>query len=284
MLVAEVVPQYIDLAEETVEAGTAHSLEQEAEPRGERIHPEDVPYIMARGSLLGQIAAKRGLLATVDSAREAGITIDEPLAIDLRREIRLLKRDFKALTNDVVNLQLIETEASDDIEKAPFEQTNEYDEFVFIEENHLEPDNEQRYENKEDTSNSEPWNPFTLVKRSTAPLAVKAAPGAPVCIDKALEIDPATFYPDVERKPNVASQVNDSGTDKEWQKVGLCAQTDPESFFPEKGGSLREAKKICVGCEVKAECLEYALDNDERFGIWGGLSERERRRLKRRTK
>ncbi len=66
-----------------------------------------------------------------------------------------------------------------------------------------------------------------------------------------------------------------------WQDQALCAQTDPEAFFPEKGGSTREAKRICLGCEVKAECLEYALHNDERFGIWGGLSERERRRLKR---
>ncbi|GAC56211.1 putative WhiB family regulatory protein [Gordonia hirsuta DSM 44140 = NBRC 16056] len=69
--------------------------------------------------------------------------------------------------------------------------------------------------------------------------------------------------------------------DEQWQDRALCAQTDPEAFFPEKGGSTREAKRICHGCEVKAECLEYALGNDERFGIWGGLSERERRRLKR---
>ena len=68
-----------------------------------------------------------------------------------------------------------------------------------------------------------------------------------------------------------------------WQQQALCAQTDPEAFFPEKGGSTREAKRICVGCEVKAECLEYALMQDERFGIWGGLSERERRRLKRKA-
>ncbi len=67
----------------------------------------------------------------------------------------------------------------------------------------------------------------------------------------------------------------------QWQERALCAQTDPEAFFPEKGGSTREAKRICLGCEVKDECLEYALANDERFGIWGGLSERERRRLKR---
>lgn len=68
-----------------------------------------------------------------------------------------------------------------------------------------------------------------------------------------------------------------------WQDRALCAQTDPEAFFPEKGGSTREAKKVCTGCEVRAECLEYALANDERFGIWGGLSERERRKLKRRV-
>ncbi|WP_460748704.1 WhiB family transcriptional regulator [Myceligenerans cantabricum] len=68
-----------------------------------------------------------------------------------------------------------------------------------------------------------------------------------------------------------------------WQERALCAQTDPEAFFPEKGGSTREAKKVCQGCEVKAECLDYALANDERFGIWGGLSERERRKLKRRA-
>ena len=67
----------------------------------------------------------------------------------------------------------------------------------------------------------------------------------------------------------------------QWQERALCAQTDPEAFFPEKGGSTREAKRICLGCEVKDSCLEYALANDERFGIWGGLSERERRRLKR---
>ena len=51
-----------------------------------------------------------------------------------------------------------------------------------------------------------------------------------------------------------------------WQERALCAQTDPEAFFPEKGGSTREAKK-----------------HDERFGIWGGLSERERRKLKKRV-
>lgn len=68
-----------------------------------------------------------------------------------------------------------------------------------------------------------------------------------------------------------------------WQERALCAQTDPEAFFPEKGGSTREAKRVCTSCDVRAECLEYALAHDERFGIWGGLSERERRKLKRRA-
>ena len=68
-----------------------------------------------------------------------------------------------------------------------------------------------------------------------------------------------------------------------WQTDSLCAQTDPEAFFPEKGGSTRDAKKICTSCEVRSQCLEYALNNDERFGIWGGLSERERRKLRKRA-
>ena len=71
--------------------------------------------------------------------------------------------------------------------------------------------------------------------------------------------------------------------EQSWHESALCAETDPEAFFPEKGGSTREAKKICTGCQVRSECLEYALSNDERFGIWGGLSERERRRLRRRA-
>lgn len=81
--------------------------------------------------------------------------------------------------------------------------------------------------------------------------------------------------------PDVSDYAMLTPDDPQWQEKALCAQTDPEAFFPEKGGSTREAKRICLGCEVKDACLEYALANDERFGIWGGLSERERRRLKR---
>jgi WhiB family transcriptional regulator, redox-sensing transcriptional regulator len=75
--------------------------------------------------------------------------------------------------------------------------------------------------------------------------------------------------------------VPDPAPAADWKDDALCSQTDPEAFFPEKGGSTREAKRVCRGCPVRAECLTYALDRDERFGIWGGLSERERRNLKR---
>ena len=64
-----------------------------------------------------------------------------------------------------------------------------------------------------------------------------------------------------------------------WQAQALCAEVDADIFFPDKGGSTREAKKVCRACEVRAECLEYALANGERFGIWGGVTERARRRL-----
>lgn len=66
-----------------------------------------------------------------------------------------------------------------------------------------------------------------------------------------------------------------------WMQEGLCAQTDPEMFFPEKGGTTRNAKKVCASCDVVKECLAYAMRGEERFGIWGGLSERERRKLRR---
>jgi WhiB family redox-sensing transcriptional regulator len=67
----------------------------------------------------------------------------------------------------------------------------------------------------------------------------------------------------------------------DWQARGACRGCNPEIFFPERGESTREAKAICRGCGVREECLEYALAAVEKFGIWGGLSERERRRIRR---
>ena len=72
-----------------------------------------------------------------------------------------------------------------------------------------------------------------------------------------------------------------AGQPGSWQDLALCAEVDPELFFPEKGEPSRSAKRVCGGFEVRAECLQYALDHGERFGVWGGLSERERRELAR---
>ncbi|MPZ90254.1 MAG: WhiB family transcriptional regulator [Actinobacteria bacterium] len=66
----------------------------------------------------------------------------------------------------------------------------------------------------------------------------------------------------------------------EWQSAARCSEVDPEIFFPERGGSSKAARAVCSGCPVRVQCLEYALNNKEQFGIWGGTSERERRRLR----
>lgn len=67
-----------------------------------------------------------------------------------------------------------------------------------------------------------------------------------------------------------------------WADQALCAQTDPEMFFPDKGGTPAPAKRVCMACPVRSECLEFALANEVRHGVWGGLSERERRKVNKR--
>lgn len=69
--------------------------------------------------------------------------------------------------------------------------------------------------------------------------------------------------------------------DMRWQDSANCLGADPDLFFPGAGESSHDAKEICRGCTVRLDCLEFALTNGEKFGIWGGLTERERRRLKR---
>ena len=64
-------------------------------------------------------------------------------------------------------------------------------------------------------------------------------------------------------------------------EFGLCAQVGSDAWYPEQGSDAKAAKAICRGCEVRVECLDWALANDERHGIWGGLSEMDRRRLRR---
>jgi WhiB family transcriptional regulator, redox-sensing transcriptional regulator len=71
-----------------------------------------------------------------------------------------------------------------------------------------------------------------------------------------------------------------------WQEFGACANADPEIFFPERGGATRAARATCKTCDpgIRAECLAYALLNNEQTGIWGGTSERERRKLRSQAK
>jgi WhiB family redox-sensing transcriptional regulator len=67
----------------------------------------------------------------------------------------------------------------------------------------------------------------------------------------------------------------------EWETRGLCREVDREMFFPEKGESTSAAKAVCKLCEFREACLENALENNIQFGIWGGMTEPERRALKR---
>jgi len=71
------------------------------------------------------------------------------------------------------------------------------------------------------------------------------------------------------------------GVDMSWQDFANCRGADPDLFFPERGASTRTAKQICRECTVLAQCLEFAIVSSEKFGIWGAMSERERRKIRR---
>lgn len=81
---------------------------------------------------------------------------------------------------------------------------------------------------------------------------------------------PLDLYRDMHERPD-------------WQRDAVCAQVDPEAWFPEQGESTGNAKRVCLGCPVREQCLTYALDNDERFGVWGATSPAERAKLRRGT-
>jgi WhiB family transcriptional regulator, redox-sensing transcriptional regulator len=70
------------------------------------------------------------------------------------------------------------------------------------------------------------------------------------------------------------------GLDMSWQDLANCRGADPDLFFPERGASTRAAKAICRECSVREECLEFAIVSSEKFGIWGMMSERERRKIR----
>lgn len=66
----------------------------------------------------------------------------------------------------------------------------------------------------------------------------------------------------------------------EWMSDGLCAQTDPEAFYPDEHGSVEAAKAVCAACPVLAQCGAYALETKQRFGVWGGMSAYERQKIR----
>ena len=79
---------------------------------------------------------------------------------------------------------------------------------------------------------------------------------------------------------------NDMGgtVDTEWMARGKCREMDPAIFFPNDGIGVQVAQRICAECPVRVACLEYALENKVDHGVWGGSSERERRRILRKRR
>jgi WhiB family redox-sensing transcriptional regulator len=72
--------------------------------------------------------------------------------------------------------------------------------------------------------------------------------------------------------------------DTEWMARGNCAHESPSTFFPSDGVGVEIARRICATCPVKDQCLEHALVNRIDHGVWGGCSERERRRILKRRR
>jgi WhiB family redox-sensing transcriptional regulator len=70
----------------------------------------------------------------------------------------------------------------------------------------------------------------------------------------------------------------------DWMAKGNCAMEPPSTFFPSDGAGVEHARRICATCPVKDDCLEYALRNRIDHGVWGGCSERERRRILKRRR
>lgn len=72
--------------------------------------------------------------------------------------------------------------------------------------------------------------------------------------------------------------------DTEWMAQGKCRDVPPATFFPSDGVGVEVARRICATCPMQAPCLEYALRHRIDHGVWGGASERERRRIARRRR
>jgi len=90
--------------------------------------------------------------------------------------------------------------------------------------------------------------------------------GVPVSIGQPVRARESAYAPKLEKSET-------------WAARALCAETDPDAFFPEQGGSTRPAKKVCRKCPVRTACLEDALAQMDMYGVRGGLSVKERLKL-----
>lgn len=127
-------------------------------------------------------------------------------------------------------------------------------------------------------------NPAVLAARFARALAAEAAAVTPA--DIAARRAPTAGSPPRPVSVLVLGFLERARPAPSWRRGANCAGVDPELFYPQRGGSkvlqaeqIRQAKAVCDGCAVRAQCLTEALERQEPWGIWGGLSERERRRL-----
>ena len=92
-----------------------------------------------------------------------------------------------------------------------------------------------------------------------------------------LELAPLQLETPTRRHELDADEINNRFA---WQAHANCRGADPDLFFPRRGASNRKAKAMCAACVVREQCLEFAISEGERFGLWGGLSERQRRKIR----
>ncbi len=83
----------------------------------------------------------------------------------------------------------------------------------------------------------------------------------------------------VDRRYRTSLDVVAEAASLEWRVRGACNGLDPTIFYPDDEEASDEAKGICIGCSVRVACLEHALISREKEGVWGGATERERRRI-----
>jgi WhiB family redox-sensing transcriptional regulator len=94
----------------------------------------------------------------------------------------------------------------------------------------------------------------------------------------------STIVPVGERPAELSVAPPDPDSETAWMADGNCRLHPPATFFPSDGVGVDRARKICKGCPVGELCLEYALENRIEHGVWGGCSERERRRILKRRR